>query len=59
VHLMQGTKPGVIRSPLLLNLLFNGLLHALRRSGVGVGSVSGLRTPGRGYADDLGLVVSS
>jgi hypothetical protein len=59
VYLTRGTKQGNILSPLLFNLLFNGLLHALRRSGVGVRTVSGLRTPCRVYADDLGLVLSS
>ena len=45
VFLTRGTKQGDILSPLLFNLLFNALLHALRNSGVGVRTVSGLRTP--------------
>ncbi len=39
--------------PLLLGLIFNCLLLALRASGVTHRTVSGLRTPACGFVDDL------
>ncbi len=52
---MRGTKQGDKLSPLLFGLIFNSLLLALRATGVAHRTVSGLRTPARGFADDLVL----
>ena len=46
-------------SPLLFGLIFNCLLLALRASGVTHRTISGLRTPARGFADDLVLCTES
>ena len=59
VYLTRGSKQGDKLSPLLFSLLFNALLLALKASGVGVRVVSGLRSPARGFADDLTLVCES
>jgi hypothetical protein len=59
VFLTRGSKQGDKLSPLLFSLLFNALLHALKACGVGVRVVTGLRSPARGFADDLTLVCES
>jgi hypothetical protein len=53
IPLTRGTKLGDKLSPLLFGLIFNSLLLALRATGVAHRTVSGLRTPARGFADDL------
>ena len=59
VPLTRGSKQGDKLSPLLFSILFNALLLALKACGVGVRIVSGLRSPARGFADDLTLVCES
>ena len=59
IPLTRGTKQGDKLSPLLFGLIFNCLLLALRASGVAHRTVSGLRTPARGFADDLVLCTES
>jgi hypothetical protein len=44
-----------VSSPVLFGLVFNALL-ALKATGVGHRTISGLRAPARGFADDLALV---
>ena len=44
---------------MLFDLIFNALLLALKAPGVGHRTISGLRTPARGFADDLVLVTRS
>ena len=53
IHLMRGQKQGDKLSPLLFNLIFNSLILALRATGIGHRTVTGLRAPARGFADDL------
>jgi hypothetical protein len=59
ISLTRGTKQGDKLSPLLFGLIFNCLLLALRASGVAHRTISGLRTPARGFADDLVLCTES
>ena len=59
IPLTRGTKQGDKLSPLLFDLMFNCLLLALRATGVAHRTVSGLRTPARGFADDLVLCTES
>ena len=59
IYLTRGTKQGDKLSPLLFGLIFNALLLALKTTGVGHRTITGLRTPARGFADDLGIVCSS
>ena len=59
VVLSRGQKQGDKSSPLLFGLIFNALLLALKATGVGHRTISGLRAPARGFADDLVLVAYS
>jgi ribonuclease HI len=59
VVLSRGQKQGDKSSPLLFGLVFNALLLALKATGVGHRTVSGLRAPARGFADDLVIVTGS
>ncbi len=59
VVLSRGQKHGDKSSPLLFGLVFNALLLALKASGVGHRTISGLRSPARGFADDLVIVTSA
>jgi hypothetical protein len=59
VILSRGQKQGDKSSPLLFGLVFNALLLALKATGVGHRTISGLRAPARGFADDLVLVARS
>ena len=59
VTLTRGLKQGDHPSPLLFSLLFNALLIALKATGIGHRTMSGLRTPARGFADDLTLITDS
>ena len=59
IYLTRGTKQGDKLSPLLFGIIFNALLLALKATGVGHRTISGLRTSARGFADDLVLVVGS
>jgi len=55
IFLLRGKKQGDKPSPLLFGLIFNCLLLALLATGVGHNTISGLRAPSRGFADDLAL----
>jgi hypothetical protein len=59
VVLSRGQKQGDKSSPLLFGLIFNALLLALKATGVGHRTISGLRASARGFADDLVLVAYS
>jgi hypothetical protein len=59
VVLSRGQKQGNKSSPLLFRLIFNALLLALKAAGIGHRTVSGLRAPARGFADDLVIVAGS
>ena len=59
VFLTRGGKQGDKLSPQLFNLLFFALLLALRAAGVGFQLVTGMRSPARGFADDLTLICNS
>ena len=59
VTLTRGTKQGDKLSPLLFSLVFNALLLALKKTGVGYRTIQGLRSSSRGFADDLVLVTGS
>jgi len=59
VVLSRGQKQGDKSSPLLFGLIFNALLLALKATGVGHRTVSGLRAPARGFADDLVIIAGS
>ena len=61
VTLSRGQKhgPGDKSSTLLFGLVFNALLLALKATGVGHRTITGLRAPARGFADDLALVARS
>jgi len=59
VILSRGQKQGDKSSPLLFGLVFNALLLALKATGVGHRTITGLRAPARGFADDLALVTKS
>ena len=58
IFLTRGTKQGDGLSPLLFDLIFNYLLHALHQPGVGYQSTTGLQTPCRAFADDITLTTS-
>ncbi len=55
----RGQKQGDKSSPLLSGLVFNTLLLALKATGVGHRTITGLRATARGFADDLALVTKS
>ena len=55
----SGFHTGDKSSPLLFGLVFNALLLALKATGVGHLTISGLKAPARGVADDLALVARS
>ena len=55
----RGQKQGDKLSPLLFSLIFNALLLALKATGIGHRTVTGLRAPARGFADDLTLITGS
>ena len=59
VFLSRGKKQGDKLSPLLFSLVFNALLLALKAAGVGHRIITGLRTPARGFADDLTILTGS
>ncbi len=62
VVLSRGQKQGDKSSPLLFGLVFNALLLgvlALKASGVGHHTISGLQSPASGFADDLVIVASA
>ena len=59
MNLLRGQKQGDKSCPLLFEIVFNALLLALKATGVGPRSISGLRASARGFADDLVLVASS
>ena len=59
ICLERGQKQGDKLSPLLFGLIFNALLLALKATNRGHRTISGLRTPSRGFTDDLTLVTSS
>ena len=59
IALSRGQKQGDKSSPLLFNLLFNALLRALKATGVGHRTITGLNAPSRGFADDLVLVTQT
>ena len=58
IFLTRGTKQGDGLSPLLFDLIFNYLLHALHQPGIGHQSATGLQTPCRAFADDITLTTS-
>ena len=53
ITLTRGKKQGDKSSPLLFDLVFNALLLALKATRIGHSTMSGLRTPSKGFADDL------
>jgi hypothetical protein len=55
----EWVAPQCISSPMLFGLIFNALLLALKAVGVGHRTISGLRSPASGFADDLVLVTRS
>ena len=59
IYLTRGQKQGDKLSPLLFNLIFNALLIALKATGIGHRTVTGLRAPAHGFADDLTLITES
>ena len=59
VLLTRGAKQGDKLSPLLFSLVFNALLLALKKAGVGHRTVQGLRPSSRGFADDLAILTGS
>ena len=59
ITLDRGTKQGDKLSPLLFSLVFNALLLALKKSGIGHRTIQGFRGSSRGFADDLALVSGS
>ena len=59
VFLSRGKRQGDKLSPLLFSLVFNALLLALKAAGVGHRIITGLRTPARGFADDLTILAGS
>ena len=59
IFLTRGQKQGDKLSPLLFNLIFNALLLALKATGIGHRTVTGLRAPAHGFADDLTLITES
>ena len=59
IPLSRGTKQGDKLSPLLFDLIFNCLLLALRATGIAHRLMTGLRTPARGFTDDLVLCTES
>ena len=59
IFLARGMKQGDKLSPLLFSLFFNALLLALKATGIGHNTITGLRTSSRGFADDLALTTGS
>ena len=59
IPLSRGTKQGDKRPHLLFDLIFNCLLLGLRATGIAHRLMTGLRTPARGFADDLVLCTES
>ena len=59
IALSRGQKQGEKSSPLLFNLIFNALILALKATGVGHRTVTRLRAPSRGFADDLALITQT
>ena len=57
ISLTRCTKQGDELSPLLFGLICNALQLALKTTGVGHRTITGLRTPASGFADDLVIVV--
>ena len=53
IFLLRGKKQGGRPSPLLFGLIFNAFLLALRATGVGHNTISGLRALSRGFAGCL------
>ena len=59
IPLTRGTMQGDKLYPLLFDLIFNCLLLALRATGIAHRLLTVLRTPARGFADDLVLCTVS
>ena len=59
IYLTRVQKQGDKLSPLLFNLIFNALLLALKATGIGHRTITGLRAPAHGFADDLTLITES
>ena len=59
ISLTRGTEQGDKLSPLLFDLVFNGLLLALRATGIASRLKTGLRSLARGFANDLVLCTES
>ena len=58
IYLDRGQKQGDQLSPLLFGLIFNALLFALKATVIGHRTITILRIPSLGFADDLTLVAS-
>ncbi len=57
--LSRRQKQGDKSSPQLFGLFFDALLIAQKATGLGHRTISGLRAPARGFADDLVLTTRS